>query len=304
VPVIALVSGKAAPGVTTAVCVLASVWPRPVLVADCDPAGGDVLAGWLSPWLTEGWLRADIGLLSFATSTRHAPAGTAQALRGHCQHVYAAPRVWLLAGVRDAAQGASVGEPGWTRLADALAEISVEMDVLVDCGRLGPASPWPVLAGAGTVLVAAQPTFRGVAGARAAIGGLDRRVDPAALGLLVCATNSAGRPAREAARALELPLLVQLPHDPAAASVFSDGAGPSRGLDRSPLVRAARTAADRLLARSPDPAGPDGWRAAPPAGGAPAGTTPAAGVLPTHPAQLPGTQPGGTSGMPTAGTRR
>src|SRR5215468_10794798 len=104
------------------------------------------------------------------------------------------------------------------------------MDVLVDSGRLGPGSPWPVLAGAGTVLVGAQPTFRGVAGARAAVGGLDRRVDTAAVGLLVCATNSAGRTAREAARALELPLLVELPYAPAAAAVFSDGARPSRGL--------------------------------------------------------------------------
>jgi hypothetical protein len=301
-PVIALVSGKTAPGVTTAVCVLASVWPRPVLVADCDPAGGDVLAGWLSPWLSEGWLRADVGLLSFATSNRHAPRGTGEALRRHCQHVYAAPRVWLLGGVRDAAQGASVGEPGWTRLAEALAEISVEMDVLVDCGRLGPGSPWPLLGAAGTVLVAAQPTFRGVAGARAAVGGLGRRVDPAAVGLLVCGRSSAGRPAREAARALELPLLAELPHDPAAAMVFSDGTRPPRGLDRSPLVRAARTAADRLLARSPYSPGSEGWRAAPPAGGAPAGTGPAAGVRPIQPAQ----QPGGTGppvGAPAAGMR-
>src|SRR5262249_61476666 len=135
------------------------------------------------------------------------------------------------------------------------------------------------------------PRARGVAGARAGVGGLDRRVDPAALGLLVCATNSAGRPAREAARALELPLLVELPYDPAAASVFSDGAGSPRGLARSPLVRAARTAADRLLARSPYPSGPEGWRAAPPAGGGPAGTTLVAGVRPTHPAQLPRNQP-------------
>ncbi len=233
-PVIAFVSGKAAPGVTTTVCALASVWPRAVLVADCDPAGGDVLAGWLSPWLAEGWLRTDVGLLSFTTSTRHAGRATRECLRPHVQHVYAAPRVWLLVGVRDGAQSSSLGEPGWARLAEALTEMSADTDVLVDCGRIGPASPWPVLAAAGALLVVAQPTFRGVAGARAAVRALDRRVDPTGVGLLTCATTSATRTAREAARALELPLV----------------AAP-RGLTRSPLVRSARSAAERLLAHQP-----------------------------------------------------
>ena len=37
-------SGKAAPGVSTSVWALALSWPRPLLVADCDPAGGDLAA--------------------------------------------------------------------------------------------------------------------------------------------------------------------------------------------------------------------------------------------------------------------
>src|ERR1019366_10538581 len=41
-----LCSAKGAPGVTTLACVLGAVWPthRAVVVAECDPSGGD-LAG-------------------------------------------------------------------------------------------------------------------------------------------------------------------------------------------------------------------------------------------------------------------
>ena len=40
---IALAADKGAPGVTTAAVALGAVWPRPALVAECDPAGGDLV---------------------------------------------------------------------------------------------------------------------------------------------------------------------------------------------------------------------------------------------------------------------
>ncbi|MGK5559287.1 hypothetical protein ACSNOI_47590, partial [Actinomadura kijaniata] len=40
---IALAADKGAPGVTTAAVALGAVWPRPVLVAECDQAGGDLV---------------------------------------------------------------------------------------------------------------------------------------------------------------------------------------------------------------------------------------------------------------------
>ena len=39
---IAIASDKGAPGVTTSALALAAVWPRPVLLAECDPSGGDL----------------------------------------------------------------------------------------------------------------------------------------------------------------------------------------------------------------------------------------------------------------------
>ena len=50
---IAVAADKGAPGVTTTALALAAVWPRPVLLAECDPAGGDLVyrlpAGACSP---------------------------------------------------------------------------------------------------------------------------------------------------------------------------------------------------------------------------------------------------------------
>jgi len=43
---IALAAAKSA-GVTTSALALAGVWPGPVLLAECDPAGGDINAGLL-----------------------------------------------------------------------------------------------------------------------------------------------------------------------------------------------------------------------------------------------------------------
>src|SRR4051812_43116182 len=44
---IALTSAKGSPGVTSTALALATAWPRPVVVAECDPSGGDVVAGLL-----------------------------------------------------------------------------------------------------------------------------------------------------------------------------------------------------------------------------------------------------------------
>jgi MinD superfamily P-loop ATPase len=44
---ITIVSGKGAPGATTTLAALAAAWPAPVLLADCDPDGGDLAPGWL-----------------------------------------------------------------------------------------------------------------------------------------------------------------------------------------------------------------------------------------------------------------
>ncbi|MFC4004930.1 hypothetical protein ACFS2C_23440 [Prauserella oleivorans] len=242
--VIALMSAKAAPGVTTAVAALAWVWPTEVLLADCDPAGGDLAAGWLGRWLLAGQLRADRGVLSFATETRHERGGSCGSLDGHAQPVAVAPHIRLLAGLASPAQNASVGAAGWHRLAQALTTTGPARDVLVDLGRYSPATPHALLQAADLVLLAVRPHARHVLAARPALAELARQLEPDRLGLAVCATTAAG--SRDVRNALGFAVGLELPHDPRAAAVLSDGEYGGLPAARALLLRAARRTALRL----------------------------------------------------------
>ncbi|MEV0460406.1 hypothetical protein AB0H89_35095, partial [Catellatospora methionotrophica] len=67
---IAIVSAKGSPGASTAALAFTLTWPSPVLLAECDPAGGDLLAGYLARYE----LPANRGVLPLAWG---APAGAA-----------------------------------------------------------------------------------------------------------------------------------------------------------------------------------------------------------------------------------
>ena len=248
VAMITIVSGKGAPGATTTVAALAAAWPAPVVLADCDPAGGDLAPGWLGQWILDGALRTDLGVLSYATQTRHATAAEPAALSAHVQAVPPAWHVGLLAGLVSPGQHTAVGTAGWTRLTAALAAFKTATgrpaDALVDLGRYSAFTPWPLLLAADLVLVAVRPTQRHVLAARPVVADLAERLTSERLGLAVCATTPAG--SRETCVALGRDAAVQLPADARAAMVFSDGTDAGTLLRRSPLLRATRRAAARL----------------------------------------------------------
>ena len=149
---IAVAADKGAPGVTTTAIALAAVWPRPVLLAECDPAGGDI-AYWLP---AEGGGRLDPrrGLLSLAVAARRdlQPAQVwthAQKLRGGLD---------VLLGVTNAEQGAGL-EPLWGPVGGLLAGLP-QADVIADCGRLGPDGPYyDLLAHAAAVVLVTRPSL-------------------------------------------------------------------------------------------------------------------------------------------------
>ncbi|GAA1034282.1 MULTISPECIES: hypothetical protein [Amycolatopsis] len=245
---ITIVSGKGSPGGTTTLAALAAAWPAPVLLADCDPAGGDLAPGWLSQWLVAGAIRADRGVLSHATATRHATAGDPAALLEHVQPVPPARHVGLLAGLASPGQHSAISAAGWTRLTASLAAFRTPAghpaDALVDVGRFGAATPWPLLLAADVVLLAVRPTPRHVLAARPVLAELAERIVPERLGLAVCATSPAG--AHEVRAALGRAVAVALPADERTAAVLSDGNDAGAVPRRSPLLRTARRAARRL----------------------------------------------------------
>jgi MinD-like ATPase involved in chromosome partitioning or flagellar assembly len=143
---IAIASDKGAPGVTTAALALAAVWPRPVLLAECDPAGGDLV--YRFPALGGGHLDPRRGVLSLAVVARRGMQP--QQVWEHVQKLHGGLDV--LAGVTNAEQGAGLSLL-WGQIGKALASMP-QADVIADCGRLGADGPlYDLLAEATTVVL-------------------------------------------------------------------------------------------------------------------------------------------------------
>jgi hypothetical protein len=242
---ITIVAGKAAPGVTTATWALALGWPGPVLAVDADPAGGDIAAG-----LLLGRVPVDRGLLSWSTSTRRvSPMQAAGMFAGHVVALPEAPQLWVMPGFQNAAQAAAMDAGGWDGLARGVgqAQAAAGRDVVVDAGRLGDRSCWPVIRSADRVLLACRRSGRSVHAARNATSLLQARLgDLRSVGLLV--VDDAGPYDPQAiAQELRVPLFGVLPADRAAGAVLADGAARGiRGIQRSRLLKAARSLAGQL----------------------------------------------------------
>jgi len=233
VSLMALVSAKRSPGATTAAVALASVWPaRPALVIECDPAGGDLAA--------DAGLHLEPGLTSLAASRRH--GFTADHLAAHSQRLPCGARVVVAPpspdGVRVALSTLS------DRLAVGLAALP-DIDVLADCGRLDLQSPSaPFVSAADLVMVVVRPTLAGVEHAAARIDQLRNSANHVAL-LLV---GEHPYPAKEVGAFLACEVVGVLADDPVGAAILPLETA-MRRLERSPLLRSARSTADQLVAR-------------------------------------------------------
>ena len=149
VALIAIASDKGAPGVTTAALALAAVWPRPVLLAECDPAGGDLV--YRFPAVGGGHLDPRRGVLSLAVVARRGMRP--QQVWEHVQKLHGGLDV--LAGVTNAEQGAGLSLL-WGPIGKALASMP-QADVIADCGRLGADGPlYDLLAEATTVVLVSK----------------------------------------------------------------------------------------------------------------------------------------------------
>lgn len=240
---IALVSAKGSPGVTTAALAMAGVWPpeRRVLVAELDPAGGD-----LGPRFA---LPTDPGLVQLGSVCRRGltPADVwrhTQTLPGGTPVLLGASSPEQALGLRDL----------WAHLAPALAEMGDDVDVLADCGRITPASPvLEVARRADLVVAVARPTLDGVAHVRTRLAAPLVHVP---FGVVLVGEEP--YPPAEVEEALGTRVLAVLAHDAQAAALLGGRAGNERPLRRSALMRSARDLATRVVALSPEAGSPGG----------------------------------------------
>ncbi|SEG32545.1 hypothetical protein SAMN05216223_104365 [Actinacidiphila yanglinensis] len=249
---IAIAADKGSPGVTTTAVALAAVWPRRVLLAEADPAGGDLV--YRSAGAHGGVLNPNSGLLSLAATARHGLA--AEQLWDHSQPLVGGLDV--LVGLASAEQAAGLAGL-WPMLGQAFATLAESpngaADVIADCGRIGPDSPTlELLPHAALVLLVAGAAPESLARVRDRAGALSAKLHgsqrgAAALGyppigvLLIADSSQSGRLAAQVnemlvASQISARVVGTLAHDPAGAEMLS---GRRRGrLDKSLLIRSAR----------------------------------------------------------------
>jgi len=246
---IAIASDKGAPGVTTAALALAAVWPRPVLLAECDPAGGDLV--YRFPAADGGRLDPRRGVLSLAVIARRGMAP--HQVWEHVQKLHGGLDV--LAGVTNAEQGAGLSLL-WGPIGKVLASLP-QADVIADCGRLGADGPlYDLLAEATKVVLVTRVHVadvirlrdRSVAFAAAAqsrgrrgfgVGVVviaDHKRFRAAIGEVQQVLGQGGAPAT---------VLGGIAHDTKGADLLRGEWGGN--LDRTLLIKTAREVAESLL---------------------------------------------------------
>ncbi|QCX78432.1 hypothetical protein C9F11_24080 [Streptomyces sp. YIM 121038] len=249
---IALAADKGSPGVTTASVALAAVWPRRVLVAETDPAGGDLV--YRSAAAHGGPLNPNTGMLSIAATARRGLVP--DQLWDHTQPLSGGLDVLVGLGVSEQAAGlAGI----WPTLGRAFAQLAdspqAPADVIADCGRISGDSPVvEMFPQAALVLLVARAEPESLARVRDRAAALAARLhggprgaaplatpligvvlvaDPAHSAKLVHQVNDMLVAAQTGAR-----VVGTLADDPAGAAQL---AGRRRGrLDKSMLIRSAR----------------------------------------------------------------
>ncbi|MEV4975993.1 hypothetical protein [Streptomyces scopuliridis] len=253
-PVTALVSAKSS-GVTTAALALTLASKRPSLLAECDPVGGTLRAGFL-----QGQVSAGFGLYHLAAAERTGTEALANAFASHLWGMDEAGHRKLLPGLTDPAQAAALGRT-WPALSEVMHVMATEAgyDVFIDAGRLALESgrlhttltPAPLLHRADLTLMVVRGTEQSLTLARHLVDPLrtelaERGSGPDALGLLLI--EEGPYQAHQVTDALKTPVMAALPWDPDTAGYFTNGGRPPRGYARSPLLRHARTATEQLEA--------------------------------------------------------
>ena len=233
--VVALASARHSPGVTTATLLAAAAWPRPVLVLEADPAGGDLVC-----WCR---LRSEPNLLTLAAVARSRvePADT----WANAQPLAGASSVRAVVAPVDPRQAdAALAALIRAGLPSALGGLP-DTDVLVDVGRLGPHSPaLGLLLEADVAVLVCRPRLNEIDHLHTRAAWLKAE---GVSDLRLVVVGHGPWSAAEAARAAGIPKVgAVLPDDPRGAAILAGEDRGGRSLGRSALWRSAATLVEGL----------------------------------------------------------
>lgn len=243
-----LASAKGAPGVTTTARALAAVWPTDVVLADCDPSGGDLAV--LGRTADGDVLDPERGLLSLAAQVRRGAGGVS--VEEHVQRLDGGLDV--LCGVAGPEQMSGIA-PLWPALSGVLRH-QAGANVVADLGRLVPGSPVaPLVQACDALVLVTRPAVEAYAHLRERLRWLATMQDlpggGPALGVLVVADPRESRVGPELSRllghsGLQVPVIGVVADDRRAADVLQGRV--ERGIGRSLLVRSSRALVGPLRA--------------------------------------------------------
>ncbi len=247
---IVVAADKGSPGVTTAAVAVSAVWPRHVLLAECDQAGGDLV--YRLPAEEGGMLNPARGMLSLAATARRGLR--AEQIWEHTQRLSGGLDV--LVGLTNAEQAKGLSWL-WSPLGRAFANLP-GTDVVADCGRLGAGSAvTDLLREASAIVLFTRATLEHVAHLRERINTLATELGGHAappINVVVVANpseyrSSIGEVGRIISNAkLPATVLGGFAMDPKGAEMLRGQWGGR--LDRSLLIRSARQIAGGLAAQA------------------------------------------------------
>ena len=240
---VSIASVKGAPGATTTAHILAALWPRPIVLAELDPAGSDLLYRARSEQGRP--LDADRGVVSLAAAVRREPTAD---VAEHLTTISGGLEVLL--GLARPDQATAIGA-GWAALATSLRRHG---DVIADVGRLAPGAPSLGIALASdlTILVT-RPGVENYGHLRERLSWIlndaSHRAERVQMGVVLIAPWKNRHESTDLSRLLQssdlhVPVLGVLAEDTGAADALA-GRRP-RPLGRTLLVRSARELATAL----------------------------------------------------------
>jgi MinD-like ATPase involved in chromosome partitioning or flagellar assembly len=241
----AICSAKGAPGVTTLAMSFGAVWPseRAVVVAECDPSGGDLAARFS--------LTTRRGTTTLVLSERHRSDNDLR-VGDHAQSLPGGLPV--LAGPIGMDAALAVDRE---LESCALSVLAAPEDIVLDCGRLvsSASGQGQMLSRADLAVVLTNVDVASLAATRAVVERLRlmRRDRPTVLVVV----DSLGSRADEAASVLGVPLLGIIPNDGRGAALLRGEPVSTRVSGRAPLLRTSARmvrAALELVSQRADPA--------------------------------------------------
>ena len=229
---IAFASAKGSPGVTTTAVAVAGSWPgnRRVLLAEFDPAGGDIAPRF--------GLQRDPGVVELGAA--HRRGLTADTIWAHTQSLPGG--IPVLVGPPSPEQALALRE-FWTAAGPAMATLP-DTDVIMDCGRVGPNSPVvEVLHHAAIVVLVVRSDVEGISHLRARLA---RPLANARTAVVLVGERPYS--AVEVAEVTEAKVSAVVADDPRAAALLGGHPGNQGTLRRSALMRSARELSQALAA--------------------------------------------------------